>query len=227
MRTAYFSRNGSESQRHLSIRYHRRPLEVCGALRRQCRGLAKLAQNLRLFFRQAKGTVTADLRDAFMWERVQEIANKGPFNRLVFIDAPAKDATLLEQIFGEVDESTSNRLVVLDARRWALLNGRDTSTRSDIEALLGTGPMGLHVDNAASVVVACVNTQRRETAPSVPSMLSPTVPRASSSTPRTSSGPRPTTSSGHSASASTTTCAAPSSTMRTWGLWASPRRADT
>lgn len=51
-----------------------------------------VTQNLRMFFRQAKGTVTADLRDAFMWERVQEIATKGPFNR-VFIDAPGKDTT--------------------------------------------------------------------------------------------------------------------------------------
>ena len=43
-----------------------------------------------------------------------------------------------------------------------MLNGRDSVTRADIEAMLGMGPNAMNVDWAASVVVACVNAQRRD-----------------------------------------------------------------
>jgi hypothetical protein len=66
-------------------------------------------------------------------------------------------------VFGQVD-STTNRLVVLDPRRWTLLNGKDSESREDIRALLGQGANAVTVDSAASCVVACVNTQRRKTA---------------------------------------------------------------
>lgn len=120
-------------------------------------------QNLRMFYRQAKSTVSAGERDAFVWERVQDCTLKAPFDRVVFVDA-ADAALPPERVFAEVDEATTTRLVVLDPNRWTLLNGRDSATREDIEALLGLGPRGLRVDNAASVVVAVVNTQRRDAA---------------------------------------------------------------
>jgi hypothetical protein len=65
-------------------------------------------------------------------------------------------------VFAEVDQNATTRLVVLDPRQWTLLNGRDTPTRGDIAALLGTGDHPLPVDNAASCVIACVNAQRRD-----------------------------------------------------------------
>jgi hypothetical protein len=66
------------------------------------------------------------------------------------------------ETFAEVDQNATTRLVVLDPRQWTLLDGRDTPTRGDIAALLGTGDRALPVDNAASCVVACANAQRRD-----------------------------------------------------------------
>ena len=54
--------------------------------------------------------------------------------------------------------------MLLDPRRGTLLNGKDSASRQDITALLGLGDHPLRVDNAASCVVACVNTQRRDIA---------------------------------------------------------------
>ena len=68
----------------------------------------------------------------------------------------------LSQIFGDVDQNGKTRLVVLDPRRWTLHNGRDAPTRGEVAALLGVGDQALPVDNGASCVVACVNTQRRD-----------------------------------------------------------------
>ena len=68
----------------------------------------------------------------------------------------------IAEVFFEVDQNATTRLVVLDPRQWTLLNGRDTPTRGDIAALLGVGDHPLPVDNAASCVVACINAQRRD-----------------------------------------------------------------
>ena len=54
--------------------------------------------------------------------------------------------------------------MLLDPRRWTLLNGKDSASRDDITALLGLGDNALRVDNAASCVIACVNTPRRDIA---------------------------------------------------------------
>ena len=62
----------------------------------------------------------------------------------------------MERVFDGVD-STDNRLIVLDPRRWALLNGKDALSRDEITGLFGLGPAAMRVDNAASCVVACVN----------------------------------------------------------------------
>src|SRR5690606_37967828 len=97
------------------------------------------------------------------WERVRALASKGSgFDDVIFIEKPNDDATPLKDIFGDVDQRRSNRLVVLDPRRWTLLNGRDSATRSDIDVLLGLAGNELGADFAASCVVACVNTQRRD-----------------------------------------------------------------
>lgn len=46
---------------------------------------------------------------------------------------------------------------------WRGYPGDPEATRDDIEAVLGVGPEQLSVDCAASCVIACVNTQRRDT----------------------------------------------------------------
>ena len=50
---------------------------------------------------------------------------------------------------------------VLDLRKWTLLNGVDSASRTDIRRIFGVGPDALVVDNAASCVISCVNTQQR------------------------------------------------------------------
>jgi hypothetical protein len=121
--------------------------------------------NKRMFQRNALNRTTPELSYELVWERVRAIANKGSgFDTLLFIEKPADQSNKeLKDIFGEVDQRRSNRLVVLDPQRWTLLNGRDEITRSDIEAVLGLGEHQMSVDFAASCVIACVNTQRRDT----------------------------------------------------------------
>jgi len=119
-------------------------------------------QTLRMFYRSARSQVQTADRDQAIWKRAQQLASRGLFDDVIPVTRPEKDDLPLDQVFEGVDQNGKNRLVVLDPRRWTLLNGRDTPTRSDIEALLGVGGKPLSVDNAASCVVVCVNTQRRD-----------------------------------------------------------------
>jgi hypothetical protein len=121
--------------------------------------------NKRMFQRNALNRTSPDQSYELVWERVQALATKGSgFDTLVFIEQPDDrfGPKPLKDVFGNVDQRRSNRLVILDPRRWTLLNGRDDVTRDDIAAVLGLGPNQLNVDFAASCVVACVNTQRRD-----------------------------------------------------------------
>lgn len=119
--------------------------------------------NKRMFHRSALARTTPDMSAELAWERAQALANGGSnFDDVIFIPKPDPD-TPLATVFGDVDQRRKTRLVVLDPRRWTLLNGRDSATRHDIDAMLGLGPDQLYVDFAASCVVACVNTQRRDT----------------------------------------------------------------
>lgn len=123
-------------------------------------------QTLRMFYKQARAMAAgAEERDTFIWERAKTLAKarNGPFDAVIPVDMPERADTPLVEVFAEVDQNNQNRLVVLDPRRWMLLNGKDTQTREEIMALLGLGPRALPFDNGASCVVACVNTQRRDT----------------------------------------------------------------
>lgn len=122
------------------------------------------SQTLRMFYKQARSMVgDAAERDHYIWQRTRHGAKSGVFDDLVFVDAPQDDSAPLARVFAEVDQKNRTRLVVLDPRHWTLLNGADSRTRGDITSLLGLGDNPLPVDNAASCVVACVNTQRRDT----------------------------------------------------------------
>jgi hypothetical protein len=133
------------------------------------RGLARyhlaVAQTLRMFYKQARNTVQPADRDAYMWDRAKAMAqaNQSHFDQIIPVTRPDVPGAPLSQVFGDVDQNGKTRLVILDPRRWALHNGRDTPTRADVAALLGVGDQALPVDNAASCVIACVNTQRRDT----------------------------------------------------------------
>ncbi|MHB8466243.1 MAG: DUF499 domain-containing protein [Acidimicrobiales bacterium] len=121
--------------------------------------------NKRMFQRNALNRTTPEHSYEMVWDRVRQLTAKGSgFDTLLFIERPDSERASkpLKDLFAEVDQRRSNRLVVLDPRRWTLLNGRDSPTRSDIDALLGLVLDEMTVDFAASCVVACVNTQRRD-----------------------------------------------------------------
>jgi hypothetical protein len=129
------------------------------------RYLLAVQLNKRMFQRNALNRTSSDNSYELVWERVQHLATKGSgFDALLFIERPdpQRVAQPLKEVFADIDQRRSNRLVILDSRRWTLLNGRDSSTRSDVEAVFGLSPDEITVDFAASCVVGCVNTQRRD-----------------------------------------------------------------
>ena len=87
--------------------------------------------NKRMFQRNALNRTSPENSYELIWERVHHLATKGSsFDSVLFIEKPDRDTKPLKDIFADVDQRRSNRLVVLDPRRWALLNGRDSSSRA-------------------------------------------------------------------------------------------------
>lgn len=138
-------------------------LEVTTPTNAPARYHLSIKQTLRMYFTAAMALVPPESRGALVWELAQKLAGKGSFDALLTVEAPADPNTPLERVFEGVD-SDQTRLVVLDPRRWTLLNGRDSRSREDITAVLGLGERPLHVNNAASCVIACANAQRRDIA---------------------------------------------------------------
>lgn len=137
-------------------------LEVTTPQNAPARYYLSIKQTLRMYFTSSLSLVGPEARDELIWELAQKLARKGPFDEIRFIDAPASTGPIdLDKTFESVD-STESRLVVLDPRRWTLLNGKDTMSRAEITSILGLGTTALRVDNAASCVVTCVNAQRRD-----------------------------------------------------------------
>jgi hypothetical protein len=137
-------------------------LEVTTPTNAPARYHLSIKQTLRMYFTAAAAVVPPEARGELVWEQAQKLASKGVFDNLVTVDLPTGEESL-EKTFDGVD-SNETRMVLLDPRRWTLLNGKDSASREDITALLGLGDHPLRVDNAASCVVACVNTQRRDMA---------------------------------------------------------------
>jgi hypothetical protein len=137
-------------------------LETTASPNAPARYYLSIKQTLRMYFTAATAVVSPEERDDLIWSVAQRLVQKGPFDEIRTVDSPTSDLPL-ERVFEGVD-TTSNRLVVLDPRRWALLNGKDSASRADITALLGLGEHALRVDNAASCVVVAVNTQQRDVA---------------------------------------------------------------
>lgn len=120
-----------------------------------------IKQTLRMYHNAAGQLISQAACDEFLWDLAKSLATKGRFAEIITVDnVPGAS---LSSIFERID-SESTRLVVLEPSRWTLLNGRDQSTRADLEVLFGLGSNAMPVDNAASSVVACVNTQRRDAA---------------------------------------------------------------
>ncbi|MFG3556523.1 DUF499 domain-containing protein [Micromonospora sp. NPDC047557] len=118
-----------------------------------------IKQTLNMYHANAMTMVSNDLALNRVWKRAQQLASKGPFSGPHFVEPPVGGSTAAAACFAGVD-GQENRLVVLDPRRWTLLNGKDTATRADLDVAFGVTP-GLTTTYAASMVVALVNTQRR------------------------------------------------------------------
>ena len=121
-----------------------------------------IKQTLTMYHAQAMTMFDGDAALDKMWARTRVLASKGPFSRLVALSRPKDPATTLAAVFGELD-AQENRLIVLDPRRWTLLNGRDAATRADLDVAYGVAT-GMTSTFAASMVVAVASTQRRDRA---------------------------------------------------------------
>ncbi len=118
-----------------------------------------IKQTLRMFFNSAKTQIPESDTLALVWETSKGLATKGQFEEMHFLEAPTAKQTLNDVASGV--DSQANRLVVLDPRFWTLLNGDDGRSRADIRRVFGIGDGAMIVDNAASCVVAAVNTYQR------------------------------------------------------------------
>jgi hypothetical protein len=118
-----------------------------------------IKQTLNMYHANSMTMVSNDLALDRVWKRTQQLASKGAFSSLHFVEPPTGGSTSAAACFAGVD-GQENRLVVLDPRRWTLLNGKDTATRADLDVAFGVTP-GVTTAYAASMVVALVNTQRR------------------------------------------------------------------
>ncbi len=125
-------------------------------------------QTLQMLFRVQRAAVTERDRDVQIAAVAERSMSSGPgFSKARFIrdDRDAQgNARADREILADLDESNTTRLAVLDPSRWTLLNGRDDETRRVVVMAFGVGPGALAVTHAASLVIACVNTQRRNQA---------------------------------------------------------------
>lgn len=128
----------------------------------QSRYYLSIKQTLKMYHSNAMGTISDDAALAEVWRQAKTLGVKGPFKHLIPLDKPAHPGARSAAVFEEHD-APANRLIVLDPRHWTLGNGRDLQTRADLAIAFGIEP-GLVTNNAASMVVALVNTGRRKRA---------------------------------------------------------------
>jgi len=125
-------------------------------------------QTLPMLFRAQRAAISDQERDAEIAATAERLMQKGPgFPKIRFVrdELDGKGHRRDDRdILKDLDERGITRLVVLDPGRWALLNGRDDETWRAIRMAFGVGPHALPVTHAASLVIACVNTQRRNIA---------------------------------------------------------------
>lgn len=118
-----------------------------------------IKRTLNMYHANAMTMVSNDLALDRVWTGAQQLTSKGEFSSVHFVEPPTGGNTDAAACFVGVD-GQENRLVVLDPRRWTLLNGKDAATRVDLDVAFGIVP-GVTRTYAASMVVALVNTQRR------------------------------------------------------------------
>jgi hypothetical protein len=140
--------------------------EIVGRGGQPTRWLLSTRQTLNMFVRAQRNHVSDTERDAELTSQAFALANSGPFREVLTVEAlgdEQADPRPLRQIIESagIDNARVNRLVILDPRRFTLLNGADQETREAVRAALGIGPQRLVVAWASSAAFALVNTQRR------------------------------------------------------------------
>jgi hypothetical protein len=121
-------------------------------------------QTINMLIKAQRAMVSDPDRDAVPADRAWELVKSGPFNATIRVETPpATDGQTPLQILAAagIDDARKTRLVVLDPRRFSLLNGVDQETRAAVRAALGVGNDKLSTAWASSAVFVCVNTQRR------------------------------------------------------------------
>ena len=129
--------------------------------------LLSTRQTVNMLFRANRNSIGDDERDDEFAEITRNLMTGSPFDANKFLavapDELKESALYLMQTNG-LDEARKTRLVVLDPRKFTLLNGDDSETREAIRAAFGIGPDRLMVAWPSSLVFAVVNTYRRNTA---------------------------------------------------------------
>src|SRR6266511_6086594 len=64
-----------------------------------------ITQTLRMFLKQAKGSVQAAERDAYLWERAKALASKGPFDDVTAVAMPPTSGMPIAEVFADVDQN--------------------------------------------------------------------------------------------------------------------------
>ena len=124
-------------------------------------------QTLNMLFRTARGTISDADRDEEVSTTAERLINTGAFRKQIFVRTDPNDPnkSLREILYNAgIDDARSTRLVVLDPRRFSLLNGSGQETMDAIRAALSLGNERLPVQRASSSVFAVINSSRRSQA---------------------------------------------------------------
>ena len=137
-----------------------RALERTTKVKGEDRFYLTIKQTLSMYHGNALASISNELALDQVWAATQRLASKGTFSLLRCVE-PAAGGDVAAS-FKDLD-STETKFIVLDPRQWTLGNGRDKATRADLDILFGVKP-GRTATYAASLVVACAATPRRDKA---------------------------------------------------------------
>ena len=122
-------------------------------------------KTLNMLFNSTRSAVSDVDRDRELAASAERLVTSGAFKQVLFVTAgtPEDDARTSREMIETVgiDNARTTRLVVLDPRRFSLLNGGDEETRATIRAAMGLGADKMPVLWASSAIFAIINSTRR------------------------------------------------------------------
>jgi hypothetical protein len=122
-------------------------------------------KTLNMLFNSTRSAVSDVDRDVELSATAERLVTSGPFKQTIFVSIAGTDddrrssREAIDTI--GVDNARTTRLIVLDPRRFSLLNGGDEDTRATVRAAMGLGPDKMPVLWASSAVFAVINSTRR------------------------------------------------------------------